>query len=187
MRWVTTEHQDILGNWARDRMKYPGSWGQFTAIGLISESEILASVVYNDFYGTGCSIHIAAVPGRRWLTRSLLRAAFEYPFIQLGFQRLTGWVPAKNREALELDYHLGFQYEGTARHMLPDDDVTILGMLKSECRYINHGLQDSTSTNARSVSNCGRTDRRESTERSLCGGAQSHEHLRPNGVANLQE
>lgn len=193
MKWVTTEHQEILGNWALERIAWAGrftaghsTWGPFTAIGLIDEKEILATVIYNDFYEVGCAIHIAAVPGRRWMTRELLRAAFSYPFVQLGFKRLTGYVPAKNWEAQRLDEHLGFRREGLLRQMLPDDDVICYGMLANECRFINHG-QTSSTFGSRSVSNCGRTDRRESAERSVSRGAESHEYLRSDRIADLQE
>lgn len=193
MRWVTTEHQDILGRWALDRIAWAGrqsqegaTWGPFTAIGLIDANEILAAVIYNDFYEVGCAIHIAAVPGRRWMTRELLRAAFYYPFVQLGFTRLTGYVPAKNWEARRLDEHLGFQREGLLRQMLPDDDVVVYGMLASECRFINHGQTRNTASTG-PVSDCGRADRRESAERRLPGGAESHEYIRANGQPDLQE
>jgi RimJ/RimL family protein N-acetyltransferase len=136
MKWVTTEHQEILGNWAMSRMKYVSTWGAFRAIGLIDESQILAVTVYNEFYEAGCAIHIAAVPGRSWATKAFVRAAFEYPFNQLGYRRLTGYVAAKNLEAQRLDEHLGFKREGYLREMLPDDDVIVYGMLKSECRFI---------------------------------------------------
>lgn len=136
MKWVITEHQEVLGNWALARMKYGSTWNDFKAIGLISETEILAAVIYNEFYECGCAIHIAAVPGRKWMTKELLRAAFEYPFIQLGYRRLTGYVPAKNWEARRLDEHLGFKKEGVLRDFLKDDDVIVYGMLKSECRFI---------------------------------------------------
>lgn len=106
------------------------------AIGLVSEKEILAVVIYNDFYETGCAIHIAAVPGKRWMTREFLFAAFDYPFNQLKLKRLTGYVASRNTEALKLDEHLGFKREGYLRQMLPDDDVIVMGMLKSECKWL---------------------------------------------------
>lgn len=139
MKWVTTAHQEILGQWAARKMKYVQTWGDFQAIGLIDETQILAVVIYNEFYGNGCAIHIAAVPGKRWMTRELLRAAFEYPFVQLGYKRLTGYVPAKNFAAQRLDEHLGFKREGLLREFLYDDDVIVYGLLKRECRFLNNG------------------------------------------------
>ena len=45
-------------------------------------------------------------------------------------------VPAKNKAALRFDLHLGFKQEGIIRNALPDDDIILLGMLKSECIYL---------------------------------------------------
>lgn len=136
MKWVVQEHEDVLGAWAKARISECTEWGKFRALGLITETEILAAVIYNDFSTTGCAIHLAAVPGRRWMTREFLFAAFDYPFNQLKYKRLTGYVASKNKEAQRLDEHLGFKREGLMRQMLPDDDVIIYGMLRHECRFI---------------------------------------------------
>lgn len=138
MKWVTSECEETLGKWAMSKMKYGYTWGAFRAIGLISETEILATVIYNEFYFTGCAIHIAAVEGSTWANKAFLKAAFEYPFIQLKYERLTGYVPADNHAARRLDEHLGFKQEGILRRFLPDgEDVIVYGMLKDECRFIN--------------------------------------------------
>jgi RimJ/RimL family protein N-acetyltransferase len=56
--------------------------------------------------------------------------------VQLGVQRVTGYVPASNAAALRFDRHLGFVEEGRLREALPGgEDVIVLGMLKRECRW----------------------------------------------------
>lgn len=81
-------------------------------------------------------MHIAAIAGSRWLTKSFLKAAFAYPFNQLKVNRVTGYVPAKNMAARRLDLHLGFKVEGVMRKALADDDVIVMGMLREECRFL---------------------------------------------------
>lgn len=184
MKWVVTEHQQILGEWAKRRIgPYVETWGPFQAIGLITETEILAVAIYNEFCTRSCCIHLAAVDGKRWLNREFLRACFEYPFNQLNYTRLTGYVAEKNLAAQKLDEHLGFVREGLLREQLPDDNVIVYGMLKSECRFINHGRKRETTgtTDAGSVSNGGSTDAREHTERGVCSGSQPNELLRAYG------
>jgi RimJ/RimL family protein N-acetyltransferase len=136
MKWIVADHTKELGAWASQRIQYSEYWGDFRAIGLVDEKEILAVVIYNDFYETGCAIHIAAIPGRKWLTKEFLFAAFDYPFNQLKLKRLTGYVASRNLEAQRLDEHLGFKREGYLRDMLPDDNVILYGMLRSECRWL---------------------------------------------------
>lgn len=184
MKFVISSHQEVLGNWALARIPYSTGWGSFRAIGLVTETEILAAVIYNDFYEAGCAIHIAAVPGKSWLTREFLFAAFDYPFNQLKFRRLTGYVASRNLEAQRLDEHLGFKREGYLRHMLPDDDVILYGMIRNECRYINGRKITDTST-PRSVSNGGGADERQPADSGLQYGPVSYEYLYANGKPDI--
>lgn len=131
--------KERLGDWAIERidaMKHVKSWGDFEAVGWEKNGELQAVVVFNYFSGCDIAMHIAAVPGKRWMTREFLSACFRYPFIQLGCRRVSGYVPSKLTHVIEFDKHLGFEYEGTLRHALPDDDLILLGMLRENCRYV---------------------------------------------------
>ena len=108
----------------------------FSALALKQDGAIIAGVIYNHFTGTNIMMHVAAIPGRKWLTRDFLFACFDYPFNQLNVRRITGIVPKKNKEARRFDTHLGFEYEGNMRHALPDDDMLIYGMLKEKCKWL---------------------------------------------------
>jgi RimJ/RimL family protein N-acetyltransferase len=131
------DQKERCGDWAKARIPHVESWGEwYEAIGWERDGELVAVVVWNLYSGADIAIHIAAVPGRHWMTRTFLRAAFRYPFLQLGCRRVSGFVPSKNAEALRFDRHLGFRDEGLMRHALPDDDVVVLGMLKEECRWL---------------------------------------------------
>lgn len=101
-----------------------------------SDGTIRAVTVYDRFMFCDCNIHVASDGSGHWGTREFFCAAFAYPFIQCGLRRVTALVPAKNKRALRLDLHLGFEFEGRCRNMLPDDDLIILGMLRENCRYI---------------------------------------------------
>lgn len=137
MRRVILNERDRCAEWARQRIPHVESWGEWCeAIGLEEDGELLAVVVYNLYSGADIAMHIAAVPGRRWMTREFLRVAFRYPFVQLGCRRVSGYVPASNADALRFDLHLGFVREGLMREALvTGEDVVVLGMLKRECRW----------------------------------------------------
>ena len=135
MRRVILNERDRCAEWARQRIPHVPSWGEWCeAIGLEENGELLAVVVYNLYSSADIAMHIAAVPGRRWMTREFLRVAFRYPFVQLGCRRVSGYVPASNFDAQRFDEHLGFQREGLMRHALPDDDIIVYGMLREEAR-----------------------------------------------------
>jgi len=105
-------------------------------LGLVKGDEVLGVVVYEGFSRFNVNMHVASDGSRRWLTRGFMAAAFAYPFIQCGLQRVTGLVPASNREALDFDLRLGFRPEGRMRLALHNDDMIVLGMLREECPFI---------------------------------------------------
>lgn len=107
-----------------------------TAIGWRESGSLRAVTLYDGFSECDCNIHIASDGSGNWLRRAFLIASFMHPFVQWRLRRVTGLVPAKNKDALLFDLHLGFKQEGYLQHALPDDDLYVLGMLKESCRYI---------------------------------------------------
>lgn len=107
------------------------------AIGLEQDGEIIASVVFDMYTGPSICMHVAAVPGRRWMTREYLWRCFAYPFLQLKCNRITGLVREDNLEAQKFDEHLGFKREGLIRRGATDGaNIILYGMLRDECRFL---------------------------------------------------
>lgn len=106
------------------------------AIGWRESGSLRAVTLYDGFSECDCNIHIASDGSGNWLRRAFLVASFMHPFVQWRLRRVTGLVPAKNKDALRFDLHLGFKQEGYLHHALPDDDIYLLGMLRENCRYI---------------------------------------------------
>lgn len=128
--------EDRLLPWAAEKNGVTGFRRDAYAIGLERDGELCAVVVFDDFSDGDCAMHIASDGMRRWMNKELLLAAFAYPFVQLGLRRVTGKVAAKNHAALAFDEHLGFVREGLCRAAFPDDDMVVLGLLRSACRFI---------------------------------------------------
>lgn len=113
-----------------------------SGIGVESDGELIAGVVFDGYTEAGMNIHVAALEGRHWLSREFLYSVFAYPFIQLKCNRVTGLVRADNFKAQKLDEHLGFVKEGLIRRGCSDGTNMILyGMLKEECRWIHQKEQ----------------------------------------------
>ena len=131
------DQRERCGEWARERIpNIPTLEDCYQAIIKKKDGELVAVVVFNLYSGADVAMHIAAVPGRRWMTRQFLRAAFRYPFLQLGCRRVSGYVPVTNLEAQRFDEHLGFVREGLMREALPNgEDVIVYGMLERESRW----------------------------------------------------
>ncbi len=130
--------EDKLLPWAQERIGVTFRRDAYT-LGLEKNGKLVAVVVYDCFGEVDCNMHIASDGTAAWMNKSLLVSAFAYPFVQLGFNRVTGLVPAKNEAALKFDEHLGFVREGYHPKAGKDDDIISLGMLKENCRFIPKG------------------------------------------------
>lgn len=126
----------FISQWVGFRIDEP-DFGPCTAIGLEEDGNLVAGVVYNLYNGPSICMHVAAEPGKRWMTKDYLYRCFAYPFEQLGCTRVTGLVKADNMEARRFDEHLGFKQEGIIRKGATDGtDMILYGMLKEECRWL---------------------------------------------------
>lgn len=122
--------------WAGERIGVE-DWGMHSSIAWLKGGERQCVLVYNCYVHPDICIHVAAAPGRRWMTREMLWMAFDYPFNQLECERVTGLVPESNKAAIRLDEHLGFKYEGTKRRAWKNGESLIyFGMLREECRWL---------------------------------------------------
>lgn len=116
-----------------------GFLGGAQGIGLEIDGQLVAGVLYERFSGPNVWMHIAAEPGGlRWLSAVTARVAFSYPFLQLGVQRITGYVEASNVACLRFAKHLGFKTEAVLAGAARDGgDVEVLVLWRKDCRYVD--------------------------------------------------
>lgn len=143
---------DAVGHWIMARTD--GAWapGQGRAIGLEENGRLIAGVAFDSFNGASCCIHVAAVPGKRWMNREFLWVTFAYPFLQLNVKKLLGPVGSLNVEARAFDEHVGFVLEAALKDAHPDGDLLVYSMTRDQCRWLNikryapHGKTQSTTS-----------------------------------------
>lgn len=110
---------------------------KMVAIGLRRDGELIAGVIYEGYNGRNVWMHVAAVPGSRWLVRDYLKACFVYPFVICGCERVSGYVNDSNSAAKRFDEHLGFTPECKLIGAAPDGgDVVLYVMWRKDCRYV---------------------------------------------------
>lgn len=120
----------------KEHVKVPASEGM-AGIGLLRDGQLIAGTLYEGFNGTTVWCHIAAIPGRRWMTREYLRHIFEYPFEQLCVESIMVWVESTNKDSLRFCTNLGFSEEAVLRGAGANGvDVHLLRMWRNECRFI---------------------------------------------------
>ena len=123
--------------WVSQRVDEDNFSSDSIGIGLEEDGELIAGVVFNMYTKAGICMHVAAVPGKRWMTKEYLWRVFAYPFLQLNCNRVTGLVREDNIVAQKFDEHIGFKREGLIRKGATDGANFILyGMLKEECRWL---------------------------------------------------
>ena len=74
---------------------------------------------------------------KRWITKALCQAAFDYPFRQLGLSRVTGIVDERLTDVIKLNERLGFKVEGRIRRGLGDRDSILMGLIREDCKWVN--------------------------------------------------
>lgn len=137
MKTAIYGQDDIIIPWVGERVNEDEFAPGAVSIGLEEDGNIIAGVVFDMYTGPSITMHVAAVPGKRWMTRDYLFRCFAYPFIQLQCNRVTGLVRADNVVAQKFDEHLGFVREGVIRKGAEDGtDFILYGMLKEECRWL---------------------------------------------------
>lgn len=106
-------------------------------LGLERDGELVAGVLYEGYNRHNVWMHVAALPGKRWMTKDYLRYCFRYPFVELGVSRVSGYVEARNSAARAFDEHLGFRVEAVLGGAASDGgDVLIYVMRREGCRFI---------------------------------------------------
>ena len=107
-------------------------------IAWIDEDRVRIVAALTGFLGKLAQIHIAFAPGWHYSPRTMLKAVFNYAFVDRKLELLVGIVNSNNQRALQFDRHLGFHelYRIPGMHD-EGGDVVVLGMYAHECRYLD--------------------------------------------------
>lgn len=118
------EAMEAIGFHLSDRARF---------IGESIDGKLVSLVAFDNYNGTNIDVHIVA----ERITRKLIRAVFRYAFEVCGCRRVTSLNDADNFQMKPYLERLGFQYEGTIRHGLPDSDLIVYGMTKEDCKWVS--------------------------------------------------
>jgi RimJ/RimL family protein N-acetyltransferase len=107
-------------------------------MGWLRRGEMVAAVVFENYNQRNIWVHVAAIPGRLWLTRVSVRAPFLYAFKVCGVDRISGTIDASNADSCRFAEHLGFRVEATLAGAAEDGgDVLIYVLWRKDCRYVD--------------------------------------------------
>lgn len=147
-RTLVYNQHDRVGEWVCGQLNSEWFPGRGVTLGLEDESgELLAGIIYENFNGVNCFVHIAAVPGKVWGTREFLFAGFHYVFNDLNCLRITGMVNSDNRASVDLVSRLGLELEATLFQANYPNHILVYRMFRHNCKWIaqeaDHGIEQS--------------------------------------------
>ncbi len=124
-----------VGPWVCHRTG--GAWSPVDSktIGMEKDGDLIAGVLFDHYNHRSIAMHVAG-EGSRWMTRSYLRAAFGYAFLQMKVAKVLGLVDESNERARRLDEHLGFQLEARIADAAPGGDLLLYTMTPAQCRFL---------------------------------------------------
>lgn len=91
-------------------------------------------VLFTNYTGRSIVAHFAGQG--RWMNRELCWIMADYPFNQLGVERIYGFVPSTNEHALAFDKHIGCKELYRLRDAIPGGDIVILSLERADCRWL---------------------------------------------------
>ena len=128
--------KDRVGHWVFSMVGGVFDPTTSSAIGLEQNGQLIAGVVFDNYNHRSVCMHVAAVPGARWVTKEYLRVCFDYPFNQLKVCKIIGLVDSTNTPARRFDEHLGFVQECVITEAGRFGDLLVYTMTRQQCRLI---------------------------------------------------
>lgn len=139
---------ELIARWVAEHIEgCDGFPPDSQAVGVMHEGQCLAGVVWSEYRGHQIMASIYA-SSPRWLARprETLRELFNYPFKQLGCERVAVVAARSNERALKMNRRLGFKAEGLMRRGWDGvEDAVLMGMLRGECRWIEEAVRNGQS------------------------------------------
>lgn len=143
---IVTQPKELIAEFVSHICDGSGLFGDFTALAKVDNAGIVVGVIYNNFSTDStrkiinCEMHVAARKNAKWATREFLFHLFNYPFNEIGCKRITALVKENNVQSLKTSYRIGFKKEGVIRQGMDGQDLILLGMLRSECRFLDFNI-----------------------------------------------
>lgn len=124
--------KDILGPFIAEKLNMVWTPDNSTTIGWVGE-EIESVVWYEDYNKKSVTCHIYLGKG---LNKQYLATIFDYPFIQLGVDKIIAPVISSNDKSVEFVKKLGFEEQARLLDVFPTGDLLFFVMSKDKCKFL---------------------------------------------------
>ena len=97
----------------------------------------MGGVIFTNYTTESIAIHSGAWDDH-WINRDMLWVTFDYPFNQLGVNRIFGYVPEDNLHAIRFNLKLGFTHVVRVEGMFKGNIACMLMKLeRADCRFLD--------------------------------------------------
>lgn len=139
--YIVQDNGNIITEWVcrgvKEKIENLGSF--FITLGFVRNQKLVGGLIYHGISGNELFWTIYT-DSPMWCTRKILRFCFRFAFENLKVRRINLLISRSNVQSLSFCTRLGFQIEGIKRQARDNgEDAFYLGMLKSECKFINKG------------------------------------------------
>lgn len=128
-------HTEFVRAWVKARIAVMnvGDFGACTALGVMDNGRLIAGVVYHDWQPGYRTIQVScAADSPKWARRGIISEILDYPFRQLGVNRITSITSADNHRTRRFLEGVGMTLEGICIEGFGDNDAAIYRLLKRE-------------------------------------------------------
>lgn len=131
---IISDHRIVIP-WVSSRCEFVNPGAGSTGLGLVQHGRMVAGVVYDRFTGRSIFASIAIDPGH-YLDREFVWAICDYPFNQLGVERIVVTINSSNAKSVRLAKHLGFVLTASIPGLFYDGDMLLATLDKSDCKWL---------------------------------------------------
>jgi len=103
-----------------------------STIGWVTD-KIESVICYQDFNKKSVTCHIYLEKG---LNRQFLSIIFDYPFVQLGVDKMIAPIVSSNDKSIKFVKKLGFEEQARLLDVFPTGDLLFFVMSKDKCRFL---------------------------------------------------
>ena len=129
---VITDQSESVAAWANETFKTTFV-PPFHAFGIMRDGALVGAAVFNGYEGK--NIELSCV-GKGAFTRTVCRLIAKTAFEVNNCERITVKTRADNAYVIRVASKFGWKQEGRLRRYYGDTDCIVMGMLKSECRFL---------------------------------------------------
>lgn len=137
MKLIIVNQKERVGAWVAERTGRTCPYSAFEAFGVEQDGVLIGGFIVDNYVKNARATIHAAGEGKRWVSRELLFAMFDYVFRQLNCRVLVNSVNVSNTASMIGTRKLGF----TEVHRIPngagDSDLAIFVMQKQACRWLD--------------------------------------------------